>query len=170
MLVFENSTGEGAGSMDVFCGIDWAEGHHDVALVDDTGKLLANAGSTTTSTATGERGGLFRGSRRDDHSAMRPEVQTFVANGPLPDWDASEEEIDWRERQLTAISRPVTPEEAAALATCFGPDDCYGVAWTLVHLIETAPGPVPQLEDPGPEPSDWAGVLRARWGGEHPTT
>ncbi|MFE1230414.1 transposase [Streptomyces sp. NPDC058745] len=27
--------------MDVFCGIDWAEGHHDVALVDDTGKLLA---------------------------------------------------------------------------------------------------------------------------------
>lgn len=27
--------------MDVFCGIDWAEGHHDVALVDGTGKLLA---------------------------------------------------------------------------------------------------------------------------------
>lgn len=27
--------------MDVFCGIDWSEGHHDVALVDDTGKLLA---------------------------------------------------------------------------------------------------------------------------------
>jgi transposase len=25
----------------VFCGIDWAEGHHDVALVDDTGQLLA---------------------------------------------------------------------------------------------------------------------------------
>lgn len=27
--------------MNVFCGIDWAEGHHDFALVDDTGKLLA---------------------------------------------------------------------------------------------------------------------------------
>lgn len=27
--------------MDMFCGIDWAEGHHDVALVDDTGRLLA---------------------------------------------------------------------------------------------------------------------------------
>lgn len=25
----------------VFCGIDWAESHHDVALVDDTGELLA---------------------------------------------------------------------------------------------------------------------------------
>lgn len=27
--------------MDVFCGIDWAEGHHGVTLVDDTGTLLA---------------------------------------------------------------------------------------------------------------------------------
>jgi Transposase/Transposase IS116/IS110/IS902 family len=25
----------------VFCGIDWAEGHHDVALVDETGRLVA---------------------------------------------------------------------------------------------------------------------------------
>ncbi|GAA2656434.1 IS110-like element IS117 family transposase [Streptomyces spororaveus] len=27
--------------MDVFCGIDWAEGHHDVAIIDNTGKQLA---------------------------------------------------------------------------------------------------------------------------------
>ena len=26
--------------MTVWCGIDWAERHHDVALVDDDGKLL----------------------------------------------------------------------------------------------------------------------------------
>ncbi|WP_405787479.1 hypothetical protein OG753_06135 [Streptomyces sp. NBC_00029] len=95
---------------------------------------------------------------------MRPEVQTFVADGPLPGGDASEEEIDRRERQLRTISRPVTSEEAAALATCFGPDDCYGVAWTLVHLIETAPSRVPQWEDPGPEAGDWAEALRGRWG------
>jgi transposase len=25
----------------VYCGIDWAEGHHDIALVDDEGKLIA---------------------------------------------------------------------------------------------------------------------------------
>ncbi|MER7694887.1 transposase, partial [Streptomyces sp. NPDC097610] len=29
--------------MNVFCGIDWASDHHDVALVDDTGSLLAKA-------------------------------------------------------------------------------------------------------------------------------
>ena len=27
--------------MAVFCGIDWAEGHHDIALVDGEGRLLA---------------------------------------------------------------------------------------------------------------------------------
>ena len=26
--------------MAVYCGIDWAEGHHDIALVDDDGRLL----------------------------------------------------------------------------------------------------------------------------------
>ncbi|MFK0017682.1 hypothetical protein [Streptomyces sp. NPDC091027] len=100
---------------------------------------------------------------------MRTEVQTFVADGPLPDWDGTEEEIDRRERQLRVISRPVTREEAAALATCFGPDDCYGVAWVLVHLIETAPGPVPPPADPAPGDGDWSEVLQVRWGRETPT-
>ncbi len=27
--------------MDTYCGIDWAEGHHDIAIVDQNGKLLA---------------------------------------------------------------------------------------------------------------------------------
>ncbi|MER6997099.1 hypothetical protein [Streptomyces sp. NPDC000410] len=36
----------------------------------------------------------------------------------------------------------MTAEEATALVACFGPDDCYGVAWTLLHLIETGPNPV----------------------------
>lgn len=28
--------------MNVYCGIDWAEGHHDIAVVDTEGKLLAS--------------------------------------------------------------------------------------------------------------------------------
>ncbi|MFI9120604.1 hypothetical protein ACIGW0_14580 [Streptomyces bikiniensis] len=92
---------------------------------------------------------------------MRPEVQAFVADGPLPDWDASEEEIDRRVRQLDAISKPVTAEEARALVSCFGPDDCYGVAWSLLHLIETAPDPV-LATDPGPDADDWHRRLHHR--------
>ncbi|MFF2364940.1 hypothetical protein ACFVU0_19945 [Streptomyces sp. NPDC058122] len=103
-----------------------------------------------------------------EHSGVRPEVQLFVADGPLPDWDGSEEEIDRRWQQLEEIPRPVTAEEAAALAACFGPDDCYGVAWTLLHLIETGPRPVPAVSKPGPDAmdNDWQHVLWARWGNE----
>ncbi|MET8827268.1 hypothetical protein ABZX40_14920 [Streptomyces sp. NPDC004610] len=85
---------------------------------------------------------------------MRSEVQTFVADGPLPGWDDDEEEIDRRDRQLRAIRRPVTGEEAKALLSCFGPDDCYGIAWTLLHLIETGPNPVLGA-DPGPDANEW---------------
>ncbi|MFF8861708.1 IS110 family transposase [Streptomyces sp. NPDC015139] len=37
----------------IYCGIDWAERHHDVALVDDTGELLAKR--RITDDATGYR-------------------------------------------------------------------------------------------------------------------
>ncbi len=60
----------------------------------------------------------------------------------MPDWDGDEAEIDRRAAQLEAITAPVTAEEAAALAACFGPDDYYGMAWSLLHLIETGPGSV----------------------------
>ncbi|WP_346779766.1 hypothetical protein [Streptomyces sp. S3(2020)] len=73
-----------------------------------------------------------------------------MSEGPLPDQEADEDEIERRAGQLEAIPRPVSLAEAAALASCFGPDDCYGVAWTLAHLIETAPGPVPTAR-PAPD-------------------
>ncbi|WP_234444526.1 hypothetical protein [Streptomyces sp. NRRL F-525] len=85
---------------------------------------------------------------------MRPEVRAFVADGPLPGWDASEEEIDRRARRLDAIPKPVTGEETRALVLCFGPDDCYGVAWTLLHLIETGPNPV-LTSQPAPTADEW---------------
>ncbi|MFF8414572.1 hypothetical protein [Streptomyces omiyaensis] len=95
---------------------------------------------------------------------MRTDVRTFVDEGALPDQEADEEEIARRERQLLAIARPVTAEEAAALAGCFGPDDCYGLAWSLVHLVETAPVPPPVVPRPGPDASWWAETLWRRWG------
>lgn len=96
-----------------------------------------------------------------DHVLMRSEVLAFVADGPLPDWDASEEEIERRVRQLEAIVAPVTDEEARALVSCFGPDDCFGVAGSLLHLIETAPNPV-MTTDPGPDANEWVQRLYAR--------
>ncbi|WP_244409650.1 hypothetical protein [Streptomyces albofaciens] len=72
---------------------------------------------------------------------MRSEVLAFVADGLLPDWDASEEAIERRVRQLEAIVEPVTDEEARALVSCFGPDDCFGVAGSLLHLMRPPRAP-----------------------------
>jgi hypothetical protein len=43
------------------------------------------------------------------------------------------------EMLLHSITKPVTDEEAKALTTLFGIDGCFGLGWTLLHLIETAP-------------------------------
>ncbi|MGY4646286.1 hypothetical protein ACVWWN_000152 [Mycobacterium sp. URHB0021] len=49
--------------MKVFCGIDWAENHHDVALINERGKLVAKchigddaAGLATLLTLLAEHG------------------------------------------------------------------------------------------------------------------
>ncbi|WP_438491465.1 hypothetical protein [Streptomyces asiaticus] len=92
---------------------------------------------------------------------MRAEVRAFVADGPLPDVGASGAEIDRRVEQLDAIPRPVTTRETRALADCFGPDDCHGVAWTLLHLIETGPNPVLTVK-PEPDANEWRDRLWMR--------
>ncbi|MFE4336802.1 hypothetical protein ACFRQM_48000 [Streptomyces sp. NPDC056831] len=61
-------------------------------------------------------------------------MQLFVADGSLSAWDASEGEVDRRDKQLKAVFGPVTAEEAKALVACFGPDYCCGVAWSLLSL------------------------------------
>lgn len=48
-----------------------------------------------------------------------------------------------------------------ALVSCFGPDDCYGIAWSLLHLIESAPNPV-LVSDPGPDSNEWHQRLHLR--------
>lgn len=68
---------------------------------------------------------------------MRQSVRSFVAAGVLPDEHSGADEIRVREEQLAAITPPLTEKEARAMLTCFGPDDCYGLAWTMVHLIES---------------------------------
>ena len=72
---------------------------------------------------------------------MRKEVQELVRMGPLPDCDtAAEEQLKTYESLLGRVAPPVSDEEARSLVRLFGPDECYGLAWTLLHLIDTAPG------------------------------
>lgn len=79
---------------------------------------------------------------------MRNSVKDFIKLGPLPESSATTaEDLDKRVAALKAISAPITDEESLTLAESFGPDECFGVAWTLLHLIETAPNhPRPREE------------------------
>lgn len=59
--------------------------------------------------------------------------------------DVSEDEIATWMSGLDELDGPLTDDEALALLSCFPPDDStvYGLAWTLLHAIESAPyGPI----------------------------
>ena len=70
---------------------------------------------------------------------MQTAIKQLRELGPLP--PESTEDIALIQRwqdALALVSRPVNASEAEVLCTLFGPDDCFGLAWSLVHLIETA--------------------------------
>ena len=97
---------------------------------------------------------------------MRQEVLELAKMGPLPSCGVAIRE-DQRERLerygllISAIQKPVTDEEARVLTSLFGPDDCFGVEWTLIGLVESAPGwPLEQcLQDTS---NEWIRILRQR--------
>lgn len=94
---------------------------------------------------------------------MRPEIERLVQLGPLPSEPAASiEYLREAEKLILAVSKPVTNEEARALVTLFGPpDSCYGLAWSVLHLIESALGwpMVDCLENPN---NEWVVSLRDR--------
>lgn len=72
---------------------------------------------------------------------MRPEIRKLVDLGKLPSEDDGDvDKLRKYEVEYCAIKRPVTDEEAVALLGLFGEDGCFGLASSLMHLIETAPG------------------------------
>jgi hypothetical protein len=74
---------------------------------------------------------------------MRAAIHRLAALGPLPaSDDADADQLDEYQQLLDGLEPPVSDAEAEVLIDLFPPhrDDCYGLAWTLVHLVETAPG------------------------------
>jgi len=74
---------------------------------------------------------------------VRKEIDELRKMGPLPSETESIRNpsplLEKYQQLLLSIEKPVTDEEATVLAGVFGVDDCFGLAWTLAHLIETAP-------------------------------
>ncbi len=95
---------------------------------------------------------------------VRTEVADLAALGSLPDKDAEEAVIARYQVCLSEIRPPVSDEEAALLIGLFGPDECYGLAWTLLHLIESAPSGPPLASEPSDDANEW---LRRLWARSH---
>ena len=92
---------------------------------------------------------------------MRDVVRSFLELSLLPSEAASASQIETAENLLHAIEAPLTDEEAQALLVCFGPDACFDLAWSLLHLIETSPTPFPQTE-PAATANPWVRLLWER--------
>ena len=72
---------------------------------------------------------------------IREEINALNALGPLPsEHGANPELIRKYEELYRGIIRPITDEEARVLINLFGADGCFGLASSLMHLVETAPG------------------------------
>jgi hypothetical protein len=93
---------------------------------------------------------------------MRSELQTFASLGSFPsEHEALPEIIAKHQTALHSISAPITDEEAKVLVSLFGPDDCFGLAWSILNLIETAPSwPILEILTDGG--NEWIKTLRER--------
>lgn len=72
---------------------------------------------------------------------VRAQIALMERLGRLPNESGADVNLVKKFEDLyRAIPRPVSDDEARVLVRIFGDDDCFGLASSLMHLIETAPG------------------------------
>lgn len=71
---------------------------------------------------------------------VRREIEEMKVLGSLPSEDDTDlAALKKYEELFRAIEKPVTNEEARILVELFGPDGCFGLASSIMHLVESAP-------------------------------
>ncbi|MET3109408.1 hypothetical protein AAKU67_004389 [Oxalobacteraceae bacterium GrIS 2.11] len=71
---------------------------------------------------------------------IRPEIQQMIELGSFPSEDeATTEHLRQLETLFRSVVRPISDDEANELVKLFGTDGCFGLASSVMHLIETAP-------------------------------
>jgi transposase len=117
--------------MDVYCGIDWAEDHHDIAVVDQDGKLLARR--RISDDAAGLAGLLDLLAEHGDTAGDPVPVAIETPRGLLV-------------ACLRATGRPVCPVNPMAVAryrdrhSVTGKKSDHGDSVVLAHVLRTDMG------------------------------
>jgi hypothetical protein len=93
---------------------------------------------------------------------IRSEIAELMKLGSFPaSHDIVPNTIVRQQSLLSSIAPPVTDDEARELVKLFGPDDYYGGAWTVLHLIESAPS-WPLADCLSDDSNEWVVRLRQR--------
>jgi hypothetical protein len=74
---------------------------------------------------------------------MHPAVTRLATLGTLPaETNASPSALREREELVAQVKPPITNDEARMLVRLLGDaeDSCFGLKWTMLHLIESTPG------------------------------
>jgi hypothetical protein len=101
---------------------------------------------------------------------MRSELEQLLSLGPLTSEFAPDVALlEQQENLVLALTAPATDEEARAAMALFGADGCFGLAWAVLHFVESAPG-WPIRECMADESSYWVGVMRERSANAAPDT
>jgi hypothetical protein len=96
---------------------------------------------------------------------MRKAVKEMLRLGPMPAETAADvKTVEQWEKLLHQIQPLVSKHEAEALLIVFGPDSFFGLAWTLVNLIETVPGWHSTVSIPESK-NEWIQLLKIRASG-----
>lgn len=89
-------------------------------------------------------------------------VKELISLGTLPSSsNPNVELLEKMQKHIASVKQPISDDEAKALINIFGPDECFGLAWSILHLIESAPSwPIWDcLED---SENEWIRRLRER--------
>lgn len=72
---------------------------------------------------------------------IRDEVNAVIALGRLPSSDADSASTDKWGKLLSNLKKPLNENESLALCSSLPilDDDCYGLAWSILHAIESCP-------------------------------
>lgn len=97
---------------------------------------------------------------------IRKSVLKLQDLGRLPD-ESQDDDIpqaffDLFEYHLNTIQQAITKEEAKILIKLFPETSCYGMGWSLLHLIESTPDwPIQEIIDMCPS-TEWTNRLLSR--------
>jgi hypothetical protein len=114
--------------------------------------------------------GLLRFQKSADmkeNSKVQQPIEQLLTFDPLPS-SSSDDLTNLKQIQdlIQTIKHSVSDEEARALVKLFVPDDCFDLAWSILHLVKTAPSwPLADcLED---KRNEWIQTLKRRTENKH---